>query len=323
MDIQEKLIYTEWANNEAKLPIFFRPWYLDKVCTHGEWHVILSLDGENKIEGVLVYYLTSKKFQKVIIMPPLIPYLGIWIPSLRNEKATYKLRKETNIIRNLISKIPKDVTLYRQSYLTEFENWLPFHWARFNQTTRYTLTIENLSTWSIHDVATNVRNKINKAQKSLQIELNCLPEIVYQQTKSIMKEKNIDIVWPKELFLSLDQELSLRNKRLIIAAKDNTNQIHASSYIVIDNGTAYMLILGSDKNLRKSGAIPFVIYHSILEASKYVNKFDFEGSMLESLFDLFSGFGGKLTPYLSIYKTKNGFWEIIYNLKTLYDNNNR
>ena len=34
---------------------------------------------------------------------------------------------------------------FYQRFDTEFTNWLPLYWANFNQTTRYTYVIEDLS----------------------------------------------------------------------------------------------------------------------------------------------------------------------------------
>lgn len=82
------------------------------------------------------------------------------------------------------------------------------------------------------------------------------------------------------------------------------------------------MLIGSDVISRKNGAIPFLLYNTIIECRERVTCFDFEGSMLESLYDLFAGFGGKQIPYYRIYKAKNIFWEIAYRIKSHYDKSN-
>jgi len=126
-----------------------------------------------------------------------------------------------------------------------------------------------------------------------------------------------------DTFCKLDTWLLNQNKRIILGAKDKFGHIHACIYLILDQDKSYSMMIGSDVNSRKNGAIPFLLHHAILESGKRVKSFDFEGSMLESLFDLFAGFGGKLTPYYRIYKAKNIFWDIAYRIKSYYDNHNR
>ncbi len=319
----DKQRYITWADTLDELPIFFRPWYLDKVCTNGVWNAILSITDSGEIEGVLLYYTTKRYGRKTIIMPPLTPFGGIWLPPLSTTKQVYKIRKESQIARRLLSALPTDAVLYRQSFRYEFKNWLPFYWKGFEQTTRYTFIIPDLASWSLSDTATNVRNKINKASSFLSVSVEDNAEIVYRQTFDVLKKKGIRLSWPEGFFTELDQAICENAARLVLTVKDEQQRIHASSYIIIDKDTAYLMLLGSDPALRQSGAIPLVIYHSILEATKHVNCFDFEGSSMESLFDLFSGFGGEMTPFHNIYKTKNMFWDIVYRLKSRNDTKNR
>ena len=319
----DKQQYITWAASMEDLPIFFRPWYLDEVCFNCVWNVILLTTDSEKNEGVLVYFTTKIYGHKVMIMPPLTPFGGIWIPPLSATKQVYKIRKESQIVSRLLEELPTDAVLYRQSFRYEFKNWLPFYWKGFEQTTRYTFIIPDLESWSLNDTATNVRNKINKASSFLSVSMDDDPEIVYLQTADVLNRKGIRLSWPEGFFTALDKAVCENAARLILTVKDAEQQVHASSYIIIDKDTAYLMMLGSDPALRQSGAIPLVIYHSILEASKQVNRFDFEGSCMESLFDLFSGFGGEMTPFHNIYRTKNMFWDIVYRLKSRNDTKNR
>lgn len=319
----DKQRYITWADTLDELPVFFRPWYLDQVCIHGDWSAIISVTDSGDIEGALVFYTTIRYGRKFIIMPPLTPFTGIWLVPSTSTKTTYKTRKESQIIGRLLEGIPKDAVLYRQSFWPEYKNWLPFFWKGFEQTTRYTFIIRDLRAWSMDYIATNVRNKINKASTTLSVSIETNPAIVYQQVSEIMRRKGLPLIWSEAFFTALDTAVCKNASRLILTVKDAEQRVHASSYIIIDKDTAYLMMLGSDPSLRQSGAIPLVIYHSILEASKHVNSFDFEGSSMASLFDLFSGFGGEMVPFHSIYKTKNMFWDLVYRLKSRNDTKNR
>lgn len=315
--------YTDWAAMQENMPVFFRPWYLDCVCIHGQWDAILATSDKGQIEGALVFYTVKRYGRPFIIMPPLTPFGGIWIAPSNASKYTYKIQKESRIISKLLEAIPKDVVLYRQSFWHSYKNWLPFYWKAFEQTTRYTFIINDLKSWSLNDTATNVRNKINKASATLNVSFTDDTKLVYNQVNNIMTKKGLPLIWSHPFFADLDKAVLQHAYRLILTVTDNDNRLHASAYIIIDKDTAYLMMLGSDPVLRQSGAIPLVIYHAILAAAEYVNKFDFEGSSMESLFDLFSGFGGQMTPFYSIYRTKNIFWDLIYRVKSRKDNRNK
>ncbi|HAV29675.1 MAG TPA: methicillin resistance protein, partial [Saprospirales bacterium] len=81
--------------------------------------------------------------------------------------------------------------------------------------------------------------------------------------------------------------------------------IVAGAYIVRDNHTAYNLMLGTDPNHRHSRAAEILLWDVIQEMSQYVDRFDFEGSMIEGVSQFFKAFGGKQQPYSVISKSKN------------------
>jgi hypothetical protein len=324
MYIKEKEKYHKFLEQtHAKVPVFFQPWYLDVVCCKGQWDVMLSEDGDKSIIGFWVYYSTEKYGQPCIIMPPLTPYSGIWIYASQSTKNETKNKKNLSIVKELLDKIPQNITLYTQSFHYSFQNGLQFYWKKYTQTVRYTFYIDQLKIWSINDISTNVRNKINKASRILKYEISQNRERLYDLVYHVIKDKGMNLTLTKDMFYALDDAILQHSDRRIIIVRDNSGYIHAATYIIIDNDTAYMMMVGSDRTTRQNGAVPLAIYHSIIEVQPLVKHFDFEGSMLESMFDLFAGFGGELKPYYRFYKAKNIFWDILYRIKNHYDKNIR
>lgn len=320
MGIDPKTKYIKFTQKAGTdVPIFFQPWYLDIVCVRGTWNVVLYEEGDGLIVGFWVYFLIEKYGQKGIVMPPLTPYSGIWILPLSSIKKETQTKKIKTLIENLIKQIPEDVTLYTQSFPTQFTNALPFYWKKYTPTIRYTFVIEDLKSWTQKDMATNVRNKIQKASKSLTVEISQDRETLYDLVADIMEAKNIKLSLTRDMFYDLDNAVLQHRDRRILVVKDSTGHIHAATYILIDGDTAYMMLVGSDRNTRFNGAVPMAIYHSIIEVQGVVKHYDFEGSMLEALFDLFAGFGGELRPFLRIFKAKNMLWDILYRIKNYYD----
>lgn len=315
--------YKLFCDTYPEIPIFFQPFWLDNVMSGGDWDVIMNTDSTDNINSFLVYYTTTKYGRKVINMPPITPFSGIIILNDGTIKVESKNKKIVSLTLNLLDQLPKNIIYYSQSYHYTFDNWLPFYWNQYVQTTRYSFVIDDLIKWSLDDVSPNIRNKISKASKLLHIEELENIDILYDLIKKSLTNKKLSLNITKNQLQNLDDQLQTRGQRLILGAKTDSGEICASIYVVFDSKSAYNLLLGSDPLLRQNGAVPFVIYHAILESSKRVKTFDFEGSMLESLFDIFSGFGGSLKPYYRIYKAKNIFWDITYRIKSYYDKSNR
>jgi len=324
MQFSSKNTYIHFLNNtNIEIPIFFQPWYLDIVCSNGKWDVIVCEDNSGFVLGFWVYYTTKKNWQPVITMPPFTPYAGIWICSLPSKKTVTKNKKTTSIIRHLIERFPKDKTFYSQSFHYSFQNCLPLYWKKYIQTVRYTFYIDKLQDWSIKDIASNVRNIIKKASTNLHYEVSEDVEVLYKLFKQTIEAKKINLSFSQELFIELDNAVVKNSERRIIIIKDELGSIHAATYTIIDKDCAYLILLGSNLTTRHNGAASLAIYHSILEVQPLVKHFDFEGSMLESMFGLFAGFGGELKPYYRFYKAKNIFWDILYRIKNHYDKNIR
>lgn len=97
-------------------------------------------------------------------------------------------------------------------------------------------------------------------------------------------------------------QCALRNTRKIFLAKDPQNRIHSALFVVYDEKSMYNLIQGGDPELRKSGANPLAMWHSIESAQKVTKKYDFEGSMMANVEPFFRSFGAVQTPYFNIMK---------------------
>jgi ribosomal protein S18 acetylase RimI-like enzyme len=310
-------------NNEQSIPLFFQPYWLDVVCADGHWDVVASDNNNDQASGFIVYYSTKKYGQSIVTMPPITPFSGLLLHNTADQKKVSFNKWETTMMRSLLQQLPKYYTYFNQCFHYTHQNWLPFYWADFQQTTRYSYVIEDLSAWSIEDTATNIRNKISKASKQLTIhEVQEVAE-VYKMVGKVFGHKSVGLVLRLEMLEAVDLALAARNKRSIFVAVDEQQVVHGAIYVVYDHQSAYNLLLGSDPQYRQSGAVPLLLHHAIQHARSRVKSFDFEGSMLASLHDLFVGFGGVRKAYMRVFKTKNTFWDIIYRLKSRYDKSNR
>ena len=98
----------------------------------------------------------------------------------------------------------------------------------------------------------------------------------------------------------IDDACSSKSHRQLFFAQDKNGNIHAAIYVVLDSNCAYYLLGGGDPALRSSGAHSLLVWEAIRYASQFVDQFDFEGSMVQSIERFFRSFGAKQVPYFHI-----------------------
>jgi len=283
--------------------IFTTPGWLDAVAP-GSWQYI-QIKEKGNIKLCMPIILYNKMGFKFCNMPPLTQSLGILFPE---QKGNYSkvLSNNTKNMLELISKIPKN-SFFRQRFHPTINNWLPFYWNDYNQTTKYTYIIDDLTDTDLiwEGFKTKKHQEIRKAKSKLKISETQDFEYLKYCIHSSYKRQN-----KKGFnFKKLERIFNFCNEQKcgkIFLAKTKTGDIAGSVYIVWDQKSAYYLAGGGPEALRNSGAIPFLLWHSIKFSSSVTKKFNFEGSMIRPIEYFFRAFGGKLTPYHEITKVNSG-----------------
>jgi hypothetical protein len=91
----------------------------------------------------------------------------------------------------------------------------------------------------------------------------------------------------------------------MLFAVDEKERVHSVAYVVWDAGSAYLLMSGSDPEVRESHAGTLVVWEAIQFAAGVAPQFDFEGSMLEPVERFFRAFGAEQRPYFHVTKTSS------------------
>lgn len=304
-DKHNKQKYKELCTDENSISIFSQHWWLDAVAGEENWDVIL-VEEKGKIIASLPYYFKKRMGFKLITMPRLTPKMGMWIKYPIGQDDTSKLSYEKMIIEKLIEQLPP-YDMYLQNFDYSFDNWLPFYWRNFNQTTKYTYIIENIHNHDAvySDFRSNVKRNIKKAQKMVGIHTENDIKKFYEIYKKTFEIQNIPTPNSLELLSKIDLFCSNRECRKIFFAEDEFARVHAAVYIIWDKVSAYYLMGGSDAALRNSGAMSLLLWEAIKFTSTFVEKFDFEGSMIEPIERFFRSFGAVQKPYFQIRKTNS------------------
>ena len=313
--MQNKEEYRIFCQDHPELPIFMEDWWLDIVCNNN-WDVVFHKDKGGKIIGVLPYYLSVYWGLKVILMPPLTPYMGVWINYPSNlTKVESKYRLEKKVITSLIDQLPK-VAYYAQRHPISLQNHLPFHWKDYQQTGLYTFIIKKeLLGECFSNFKGSVRNEIQKAQQIVEVTSTQDLDSFYKLNKQSFSRQDIEIPYSLSLLQRIDEALKERNQRIIYLAKDKEGNAHAAIYLVWDNHTMYNFMIGADTHLRSSGAVQLLLWNGIQLAIEKNLNFDVEGSMMPNIENIFRAFGGEMVGYHKIYKGGNKLFKLLSSFK--------
>ncbi|MDB4728274.1 GNAT family N-acetyltransferase [Saprospiraceae bacterium] len=301
-----KVLYSNLCE-EKYIPIHGQSWWLDVVCGADNWDVVLAFDRYKNIIGALPYTKNRRLGLSMIRMPILTSYLPIFLDYPDSEKKHQRYSFERKILTELTRQLPK-VSIFDQNYSSALTNWLPFYWSGFKQSTRYTYILEDLKDVSFvyKELESSVRGKIRKAEQAL-IEVVTDENVVgfYEVVQKTFQNQGQIPPFSLNVLKQLDNVLKTRDRRKIYFAKDKNGDIHAGGYVVWDERRAYYLASGTDSKFRKSGAHYLLLWTAIKDCSKTVESFDFEGSMLPQVENVFRSFGAIQVPYFRIYKTGN------------------
>ena len=213
---------------------------------------------------------------------------------------------EQNIILNLLQKFPA-VDLYKQKFFPGFINWLPFFWNGFEQTTKYTYVLPDISNPDSLFAAfkSNTRRVIRNAQKLLKTQEFDDVQKFYDLNIKAYQGKGMRFPFTADFIGRVKQYIRDNNCGDMIAAVDAIGNIHAVVIYVWDSHCAYYLAGVTNPNFYNSGAMSLLLWEAIQRSAKKSTSFNFEGSMAESIERFFRDFGGRLTPYFEISKTQS------------------
>jgi lipid II:glycine glycyltransferase (peptidoglycan interpeptide bridge formation enzyme) len=237
-------------------------------------------------------------------MPPLSQKLGILFAPHHGRKYSEQLSHEHEIADELIAQLPDRIS-FAHRFHENFTNWLPFHWAGFQQTTRYTYLLRDLQPASRiwKEMRGLCRRNIRKAVKQgLKVRDDLPIERFAALHDQVFMRQSLEPPYSNDLILRLDEVCARQSCRKILGAVDSAGRVHAAAYLVWDNQTAYYLMGGSDPELRESGGLRLAQWEAIQFSASIAQQFDFEGSMIRTVETACRSFGARQVPYFLITK---------------------
>jgi len=307
--------YRQFCEEQPTIPIFSQAWWLDLVAGD-DWDVCLVEKGD-EIYASMPYVVRRRFGLTFLIQPQLTQALGPWLrPSAA--KYTKGISQQKDLMSGLIDQLPK-YHYFSQNWNYSITNWLPFYWRGFDQTTGYTYVLDDLSApdnvWQGFMV--NIRTDIRKACNKLGLKVvTDLPLSDFLDLNRLTFERQgMSLPYSESFVEKLVHHAKERDQCLWFVAQDDCGKNHAGVLIVWDTESAYYLMGGGDPELRNSGATSFCMWEAIKFASTVTKKFDFEGSMIESVERFFRAFGAKQMPYFKLVHRPSGWLKRLVFLK--------
>ena len=309
--MKNKDIFRNWCMNHPEIPLFLQYDWMETVAKPEQWDVAL-VGNENEVQAFLPYFKKRKLQFDIITIPPLTPYMGPWLHYPEGQKEATKLSFQKKMMEQLIAQLPK-TDKFIQYFHPEFTNWLPFYWNGFEQSTRYTYVINDLSDSDklYENLQGNIRREISKAQKNLTISecdnVKTLHELKLKDYAVKGQELNYSAVYFDRVYEKLKAKKSCKTW----VATDGNGKPVASLLLVWDAESAYYLAGAVDPKNKSTGAMSLLMWTAILFSSSVTNAFNFEGSMVEPVERFFRSFGATQTPYFEIRKTDSKLLKLL------------
>jgi len=283
--------------------LFCKSWWLQAVCPKN-LEVLVLYKGDRIVAGMPMVSIRKFGYEK-ISMPYLTKILGVLLEPPTSQKYTIILSNEMRILKELVKAIPP-FDNFTINFHYSFNNWLPFFWAGYSQTTYYSYVIPDLGdtdkVWE--NFSGTTRTEIRKAEKTgIQVEESDNIEEFIRINTLTFSRQSLSPPYPDNLVRAMDNICRRQNACKILLGRDLQGRVHAMYYVVYDPCSAYLLMAGADPALRNSGAQYLICWAAIQSLSSLSKQFDFTGgSFLPNIESHFRNFGGILIPYYTISK---------------------
>jgi hypothetical protein len=281
--------------------VFEQPWWLDAVAP-GAWHAV-TVERGGQVAARLPYVRRHRAGLTTISQPPLTQTLGPWLTPSQGKYAS-RLDTEKRLLTQLIEQLPP-FDHFRMNFAPSLTNSLPFYWAGFESSVRYTYRIEDLTDLdrTRSEFQEHVRRGIRKAESSVGIDHEFELESLLELDARTYARQGLRPPNSPEFVRRLDAACVAHGARRILGAVDAQGRTHAALLVVWDDRTLYALMNARDPEFESFGSNTLLFWEAIRLAAEVSDTFDFEGSMIEPIEHFFRGFGGRQTPYLSISKS--------------------
>jgi len=309
--VDNKAVFRQWCAQRSDIPIFMTPAWLDAASGGGGWDVAV-VGQPNDLLGFMPWFHKRKLGFRILTMPPLTPYLGPWLHYPDGQKQPARLAFEKKVMEALIAQLPAS-DRFVQYFHPAVTNWLPFRWAGFTQTSRYTYILPDLSDiHAIHaDMQGNIRREIKKAEQSLTVSTADSVGLLFAMLRDDMASKKEALLFDLAYMQRVYYAAHATGNGCVLHANDASGRTVGAILLVWDGLSAYYLAGACRPEDRTSGVMSLLLWEGIRLSATVTKAFNFEGSIREPIERFFRAFGGVQTPYHEIRRTDSKVLKVV------------
>jgi len=299
--------YRKISCKAADLPLYFRDFWLDAVCLGGEWNGLIATDEKDQPLAILPVFVKKKLGIPYVTMPPLTPYLGIWLlkPTLYSTGNTSAFYKLVNAFIPFLQRY----FFIRMKMHPGFGNWLPFYWKGYTQKTYY-IQIIDLKSWKneqdfFSQLSNSVRKKIRSAARKTDVETTKNVDDFYKAWTGSFERQQLNPPLSLSFYQHLYSRLEAHTEIVLFIFIDKSSRdICGSRFVCIDHRTrsAYSLGMGQDYKVSPAGMGQFMQWMTIKHAIGKCTNFNLGGSMLEGVHHFNQQLNPRVVPYFVLEK---------------------
>ena len=274
-----------------------------------QWDVALAFAKDGSVLGAMPYLIGSKFGLRYVVQPQLTQYNGPWYNYPEGINMRKRIQFQYDVDEQLIAHMKGlRLAFFSQSFSPSVTNCLPYHWAGFKQTTRYSYRYDDISApESLLELMSpkNRRYKIETMMPSVEIENIDSAELVRMQNDYLQRQGK-DSLLSQEFLKSVCNTAVGRGNGVAIALRDKSNGKHiGAAFAVYDSNCAYALVTAYDKAGDAAATNTCIFWALIKTLSGRTKAFDFEGSMDKGVEYFFRSFGATPVAYHHVWKVNN------------------
>jgi hypothetical protein len=308
----DKEYYLLFCQNEASIPLFMQPKWLDLVCGKDLiWDVVLSKNREGVIEAALVFCLKKKYGFTQITMPHFAQFTGFWLL----ENLSQNIDNQQVIKNDLLKKLPI-VLRTNLRFDTHFTNKNILIEQGFEVENKQTQVLENLQNLDAlyQNLSQNVQRNIKKAKQYFSVKTQDNFESFYPIINTVFERQNTPNPIPLSIWHSVHSFIHQKGWGKVYFSIDENDEAQAVAMIVWDVKTMYLIANGSTEKGRKLGAMTQLIWEVISDNAGQVETFNFFGSSIPAIQEFNLRFNAENKTYFSIEKYQNKWIERLFKL---------
>ena len=291
---------------------------MDTVCHGKEWDVALVEDNGD-IQAALPYLLGHRWGFRYVLQPQLTQYNGPWYRPDDALPPSRQLEREHSLAARLIEHLEAlRLHWFQQHFSPSVTNWLPFCWKGYQQSTRYTYRLPDIScpqqVFALFDPGRRQR-QILKAERLLHPVEDLTPEGFALFHPRYWQSKGENDLLPQDFIVRVITRSLERRQGLLLGLADDQGTLQIARFVVFDSHSAYSLLSALRPEGHCNGASALLFWTMIQRLSGLTRAFDFEGSMDPGVEQSYRLYGATQTPYFVVSRLRSPLFSLLLKIK--------